>query len=66
MLKMLACLLKRLLCHLLSLQLVNIVHHFVEQDKKVLILGRKHMLNWPKKSMQYLYNNAAVFLTDNL
>uniref|UniRef100_A0A0A1XG55 Mitochondrial ribonuclease P catalytic subunit n=1 Tax=Zeugodacus cucurbitae TaxID=28588 RepID=A0A0A1XG55_ZEUCU len=46
--------------------LANVVKHFKNQGKHVLVLGRKHMNNWPKDSMFYIRKNASLFLTSNL
>lgn len=43
-----------------------VVRYFVEQNKRVLVLGRKHMLRWPKGGMGYVQANAKLFLTDDL
>uniref|UniRef100_A0A1B0FKU0 PRORP domain-containing protein n=1 Tax=Glossina morsitans morsitans TaxID=37546 RepID=A0A1B0FKU0_GLOMM len=46
--------------------LVSVVKHFAEKNKHVLVLGRKHMNKWPKNSIQYVKDNASMFLADNL
>uniref|UniRef100_A0A1A9VSH8 Mitochondrial ribonuclease P catalytic subunit n=1 Tax=Glossina austeni TaxID=7395 RepID=A0A1A9VSH8_GLOAU len=46
--------------------LVSVVKHFAEKNKHVLVLGRKHMNKWPKNSVQYVKDNASMFLADNL
>ncbi|KAL9881105.1 mitochondrial ribonuclease P catalytic subunit [Glossina fuscipes] len=46
--------------------LVSVVKHFADNNKYVLVLGRKHMNKWPKNSIQYVRDNAAMFLADNL
>ncbi|XP_063364845.1 mitochondrial ribonuclease P catalytic subunit isoform X1 [Cydia amplana] len=43
-----------------------VVDHFKRQNKKILLLGRKHMLKWPKQPLEYLKNNTSYFFTDNL
>ena len=51
---------------ILIFQLKDVVCHYVKQSKKVMILGRKHMANWPKQNMSYVTKNAAVFLAENM
>ncbi|XP_036339554.1 mitochondrial ribonuclease P catalytic subunit isoform X1 [Rhagoletis pomonella] len=46
--------------------LANVVKHFKNQRKHVLVLGRKHMNSWPKDAMLYIRKNASLFLTNNL
>ncbi|XP_064547198.1 mitochondrial ribonuclease P catalytic subunit [Drosophila montana] len=46
--------------------LATVVRYFKERRKRVLVLGRQHMRNWSKPAMQYIQNNASVFLTNNL
>ncbi|XP_023298776.2 mitochondrial ribonuclease P catalytic subunit [Lucilia cuprina] len=46
--------------------LASVVKYFHNKNKYVLILGRKHMNNWPKKTMQYVKDNAAVFLANDI
>lgn len=46
--------------------LAAVVRHFVESGKRVLVLGRKHMLKWPKNGMSYVQANAKLFFTDDL
>ncbi|XP_049763232.1 mitochondrial ribonuclease P catalytic subunit [Schistocerca cancellata] len=43
-----------------------VVEQFWRQGEKVLVLGRKHMKNWPKRQMEALSNCAQLFLADNL
>lgn len=44
--------------------LTTVVEHFSKQDKKILLLGRKHMIKWP--NMKRIMNITCSFLTDNL
>ncbi|XP_013102094.2 mitochondrial ribonuclease P catalytic subunit [Stomoxys calcitrans] len=46
--------------------LASVVKYFNNKNKHVLVLGRKHMNNWPKKTMQYVKDNAAMFLANDL
>ncbi|BET01893.1 Mitochondrial ribonuclease p protein [Nesidiocoris tenuis] len=43
-----------------------VTSHFVLQSKKVLVIGRKHMENWPAHDMNYIRSNAKVFFAENL
>ncbi|XP_055915742.1 mitochondrial ribonuclease P catalytic subunit-like [Eupeodes corollae] len=43
-----------------------VVKYFKRQGKHVLVLGRKHMNNWPKEGMSYVKRNACMFLTNDL
>ncbi|XP_049874935.1 mitochondrial ribonuclease P catalytic subunit [Pectinophora gossypiella] len=44
--------------------LIYVVEHFRQQNKKILLIGRKHMLKWPK--MNYLLNKTCNFFTDDM
>lgn len=44
--------------------LAAVVRHFAEQKRRVLVLGRRHMLRWP--NMGTVNRQAKVFLTDDL
>ncbi|XP_017783153.1 PREDICTED: mitochondrial ribonuclease P protein 3 isoform X2 [Nicrophorus vespilloides] len=48
--------------HLLS----SVVRYYIEQNKKVLVLGRTHMERWPKKYFDFIRANAEIFLTQNI
>lgn len=41
-----------------------VVRFFVKQRRRVLVLGRRHMLKWP--NMGAVQQQAKVFLTDDL
>lgn len=44
----------------------QLVKHFAEQKKRVLVIGRKHVdSQWPEWQMNYIKSNAKVFLTAN-
>lgn len=43
-----------------------VVRHFTAQNKRVLVLGRKHMLKWPKSSLAFVQAHAKLFLADDL
>ncbi|XP_044748737.1 mitochondrial ribonuclease P catalytic subunit isoform X2 [Coccinella septempunctata] len=49
-----------------STLLAKVVSHFVEENKKVIVLGRKHMKSWPQKQWRFISSNALVFLTQNI
>lgn len=42
------------------------VHHFKEMGMKIMLLGRKHMLRWPKRPMQFIMSNTDHFFTEDL
>lgn len=46
--------------------LIDVVDHFVRQKKKILLLGRQHMLRWNKRVMQDIKHKTSFFLTDNI
>nr|CAG4645081.1 EOG090X0CGF [Leptodora kindtii] len=47
-------------------KLKNLVQYFAKQNKKVLILGRHHMLKWSKKSCDEINRIASFFTTDDI
>ncbi|XP_012256133.2 mitochondrial ribonuclease P catalytic subunit [Athalia rosae] len=47
-------------------KVATLVRQFVSQNKIVLILGRKHMMQWNANAMKYIKNNSYLFLTDDL
>ncbi|XP_023227183.1 mitochondrial ribonuclease P protein 3-like [Centruroides sculpturatus] len=50
-----------------ALQLYYVVKHFAKnKNLKILILGRRHMKNWPRKYMDSIQQMAHVFYTDNI
>uniref|UniRef100_A0A1B6LZA4 Mitochondrial ribonuclease P catalytic subunit n=1 Tax=Graphocephala atropunctata TaxID=36148 RepID=A0A1B6LZA4_9HEMI len=49
-----------------AFQLKSMVKYFASQNKKVLVLGRKHMKKWPSGDMSYVFNNAEVFLAEDI
>ncbi|XP_059622816.1 mitochondrial ribonuclease P catalytic subunit-like [Phlebotomus argentipes] len=52
--------------NILATNLINVVMHFARKGQRVLVLGRKHMSNFPEDRMRMLRSNAHIFLTDNL
>lgn len=44
----------------------SVVQQLVDENQKVLVLGRRHMQNWPKPEMRYIHQNASVFLAQNI
>ncbi|XP_033207094.1 mitochondrial ribonuclease P catalytic subunit isoform X2 [Belonocnema kinseyi] len=44
-------------------RLSKAVEYFLNTDKKILLLGRQHMLKW--KYMDYIRHNTQMFLVDN-
>lgn len=43
-----------------------VVKYFVQRNKRVLVIGRHHMNNWPKIQMNFIRKNSHLFLTENL
>ncbi|XP_030378164.1 mitochondrial ribonuclease P catalytic subunit [Scaptodrosophila lebanonensis] len=52
--------------HQLAKLVADVVRYFKDRRKHVLVLGRKHMKSWSKSAMNYVHNNASVFLANNL
>ncbi|XP_073828091.1 mitochondrial ribonuclease P catalytic subunit [Musca autumnalis] len=46
--------------------LFSVVKYFKSKNKHVLVLGRNHMNKWPYRTMQYVKDNAAVFLANDI
>ncbi|KAF9420755.1 hypothetical protein HW555_003103, partial [Spodoptera exigua] len=44
----------------------QVVDHFVKQNKKILLLGRQHMMRWNMKLMQQIMRKTKYFFTDNV
>ncbi|RZC42647.1 mitochondrial ribonuclease P protein 3, partial [Asbolus verrucosus] len=44
----------------------SVVSHFVNQGKKILVLGRNHMNKWPRQNWGYIRQHSTVFLTQDL
>ncbi|CAG9861360.1 unnamed protein product [Phyllotreta striolata] len=44
----------------------SVVSYFVKQGKKVLVVGRYHMKQWPRDNWSFINQNATVFLTNNI
>lgn len=42
------------------------VSYFVQQNKKILLIGRSHMKRWPSINWDYITANSTVFLTQNI
>lgn len=49
-----------------SFMVKSVVRHFIKEGKKVLVLGRKHMTKWSGEDMKYIFDNANVFLAEDL
>ncbi|XP_063977720.1 mitochondrial ribonuclease P catalytic subunit [Diachasmimorpha longicaudata] len=47
-------------------KLAQVVRLFRQQGKKVVVMGRKHMLRWRPDCMRYIQNNARVFFANNI
>lgn len=46
--------------------LAQVVKHFVDQNKKCLVIGRKYMNGWPRREIQFIKQNSMFFLVDDL
>ncbi|KPJ06579.1 Mitochondrial ribonuclease P protein 3 [Papilio machaon] len=44
----------------------TVVDHFDRKNKKILLLGRKHMLKWHKKTLEYLMRKTCSFFTEDI
>ncbi|XP_035437459.2 mitochondrial ribonuclease P catalytic subunit [Spodoptera frugiperda] len=44
----------------------QVVDHFVRQNKKILLLGRQHMMRWNMKMMQQIMQKTKCFFTENV
>lgn len=44
--------------------LAEMVEHLRRQNKRVFIIGKKHIEEWPEPSLNYIRRNASVFLTN--
>lgn len=49
-----------------SALLCSVVRYFVNQNKKVAVLGRSHMNKWPRQTWGYVEQNTKYFLTENI
>ncbi|MGH0174966.1 UNVERIFIED_CONTAM: hypothetical protein FKN15_069377 [Acipenser sinensis] len=51
-------------------QLLEVVSHLAQQNLRLLVLGRKHMLrgsrSWDRKNMSVIQQKADCFFTDNM
>ncbi|CAF4856062.1 unnamed protein product [Pieris macdunnoughi] len=43
-----------------------VVNHFSNENKKILLLGRKHMMKWNRGGLEYLMRRCLTFFTDDL
>ncbi|XP_076359684.1 mitochondrial ribonuclease P catalytic subunit isoform X2 [Tachypleus tridentatus] len=50
----------------LAEQLLTVVRHFTKAQKKVLVLGRKHMEYWPKQEMAIISKLSSCFFADDV
>ncbi|XP_046749749.1 mitochondrial ribonuclease P catalytic subunit [Diprion similis] len=46
--------------------LASLVRFCLDRNQTVLVFGRKHMLKWNRNYINYIKNNAFLFLTDDL
>ncbi|KAK9511233.1 hypothetical protein O3M35_005830 [Rhynocoris fuscipes] len=49
-----------------SSMLLKVVDWFSEMGKRVLVIGRTHMLKWPQKHMALIKKKSCLFLTDDV
>nr|CAB3507435.1 unnamed protein product [Spodoptera littoralis] len=53
--------------HLNKMMFLNqVVDHFVRRNKKILLLGRQHMMRWNMKIMQQIMRKTECFFTENV
>ncbi|CAG9583130.1 unnamed protein product [Danaus chrysippus] len=43
-----------------------VVNHFLDQNKKILFLGRRHMLNWKGGTLMHTVKKVYSFFTENI
>lgn len=51
---------------LLAGNVAAVVRYFKQKRQKVLVVGRQHMSRWPKYQMDYVKNNSALFLAQDM
>ncbi|KAL1132572.1 hypothetical protein AAG570_010524 [Ranatra chinensis] len=49
-----------------SKMLMDVVKYFVARNMRVMVIGRKHMVTWPKKNMDFIFKSSSTFLADNV
>ncbi|XP_058823918.1 mitochondrial ribonuclease P catalytic subunit [Topomyia yanbarensis] len=47
-------------------QIAAVVKHYVQQKKRVLVIGREHMGRWQSREMKYIRQKSLLFLTEDL
>lgn len=45
--------------------LINIVEQLRKSNKKVFVVGKKHIETWPESTVNFIRKNATVFLSNN-
>lgn len=45
--------------------LAQVVKQFADQKQKCLVIGKRHMEGWPKKEMNFIKQNSALFMADD-
>jgi ribonuclease P protein 3 len=46
--------------------LKQVVKHFADKQQKCLVIGKKHMKNWPRNDMAFIRENSHLFLTEDV
>ncbi|XP_058448008.1 mitochondrial ribonuclease P catalytic subunit [Malaya genurostris] len=49
-----------------AIQIAAVVKHYVQQKKRVLVIGRQHMDRWRSREMKYIRQKSFLFLTEDL
>ncbi|XP_055634315.1 mitochondrial ribonuclease P catalytic subunit [Toxorhynchites rutilus septentrionalis] len=49
-----------------AMQLASVVRHYVQRNKRVMVIGRQHMNRWKSKDMKYIREKSYLFLTEDL
>ncbi|XP_039293556.1 mitochondrial ribonuclease P catalytic subunit [Nilaparvata lugens] len=51
---------------ILSRNLLSVVNFLLKQRKKLLVIGRKHMMNWPRPFMEEMNKKCYFFLAEDV
>lgn len=51
---------------LLARNVASVVKYFKQNNQHVLVVGRQHMLKWPKKHIDFIKRNSSFFLAQNM
>ncbi|KAI5723155.1 hypothetical protein M8J76_002137 [Diaphorina citri] len=44
----------------------KVIQHFLDLNQRILVLGRLHMLKWPKHTVHFIKQHCQFFFVDNL